>query len=114
VNTVADQTPEQGRLLGVALLGLVLALFVASLTDLEPGPLKPGLGATCLGLYMMLLGAMALAAYYYPHKTFLFRWIIWCARRHKNDDYGFGKALFIFVLAFGGGFGAFLKGLGLV
>jgi hypothetical protein len=103
---------EPGYALGIALIGvLVVLLFGAIDAGLEAGPIKPGLGSTLGGLYVMAWGVMFLASYYFSHKTFFFRALIWVCE-HLSFPSGRIMAFFYFFIAFGLGGYAALKGLG--
>ncbi len=105
---------ESGYLLGAVLIGILVALLMgASSAGVETGPVKPGLGSTLVGIYFMAWGAMFLASYYYSHKSFFFRALIWVCE-HLSFPPGRKMAFFYFFLAFGlGGVGT-LKGLGVL
>jgi len=104
---------EPGIALGVALIVLMAALVVASvMSGLKPGPLRPGWPTFITGVSMMVWGAMFLASYYFDHKTFFFRALIWVCE-HLSRPKGREMAFFFAALGFGlGGLGV-LVGLGL-
>ena len=104
---------ESGITLGVALIALMVALVAAGVTSgLKPGPLRPGWPTFITGVSMMAWGAMFLGSYYFDHKTFFFRALIWVCE-HLSRPKGRRMALFYAALGFGlGGLGV-LVGLGL-
>ena len=61
----------------------------------------------------MAWGAMFLASYFYSHKTFFFRGLIWVCE-HWSSPKGRGMAFFYAALALGLGSMATLSGLGLI
>jgi hypothetical protein len=63
------------------------------------------------GLYLQLWGLLFLAAYFFPHKTFFFRGLIWLCE-HFSHPRGKGMAFFYCALAFLLGTMALLRGLG--
>lgn len=104
---------EPGVVLGIALIALMAALVTASvMSGLKPGPLRPGWPTFITGVSMMAWGAMFLASYYFDHKTFFFRALIWVCE-HWSRPKGRGMAFFYAALGIGlGGLGV-LVGLGL-
>jgi hypothetical protein len=114
MNNQETKQNEPGYLLGTVLIGILVALLIGALgAGVETGPAKPGLGSTLVGIYIMAWGVMFLASYYYSHKTFFFRALIWVCE-HFSIPPGRKMALFYFSLAFGLGGVATLKGLGVL
>lgn len=104
---------EPGYLLGSASILLLAVLLGAALeAGVESGPIRPGLGTVLLGTYIMVWGLMFLASYFYSHKSFFFRALIWFC---ENLSFPASRkmALFYFVLAFFMGAAATLQGLGI-
>ena len=107
-------SPEPGYLLGFALIGLLVVLLIAALlAGVETGPVRPGPGTVLLGLYVMAWGLMFIASYFYSHKSFFFRALIWVCERFSFPA-SRKMALFYFALAFVLGGIATLQGLGLL
>ena len=103
---------EPGLVLGFALIGLLVLLLVAAfVAGVKSGPVEPGLGSVLLGLYIVAWGLMFLASYFYGHKTFFFRGLIWVCEKFSHPK-GRGMAFFYAALAIGLGGFATLKGLG--
>src|SRR5262245_36543290 len=108
-----NQPQEPGYLLGGALIVLLLGLLAAAvLTGDTSGPFKRGPAAILTGAYLQAWGIMFLAAYYYSHKTFFFRGLMWVCE-HFSSPRGRGMAFFYFALAFGLGSVAMVRGLGI-
>ncbi|GGA78787.1 hypothetical protein GCM10011521_28210 [Arenimonas soli] len=100
--------------LGIGLIAVLVVLLVATLASgLEAGPIGPGPSSTFLGLYLMAWGAMFLASYYFSHKTFFLRGLIWVCE-HWSSPKGRGMAFFYAALAMLLGGLAVLSGLGLI
>ena len=60
---------------------------------------------------LQLWGLLFLAAYFFSHKTFFFRGLIWVCERFSHPR-GRGMAFLYFALAFALGTMALLRGLG--
>jgi hypothetical protein len=105
---------EPGYVLGASLIGLLLVLFIACIAfEPSPGRLHAGFGTVLLGVYILTWGVMFLAAYYFSHKSFFLRGLIWVCE-HLSHPAGRKMAFFYFALAaFLGSMGV-LKGLGVV
>ena len=109
---LASKPNESGYALGSALIALLAGLLLAAvLTGDIPGPKRPGPQMVLTGLYLQTWGLMFLAAYFFSHKTFFFRGLIWVCE-HFSRPRGRGMAFFYFALAFGLGSVAFARGLG--
>jgi hypothetical protein len=106
-----ERPKERGILLGSTLIAFLCALLAGSLHfGVEPGPIRPGV---LLGLYIMAWGAMFLAGYYFSHKTFFLRGLIWVCE-HLSAPAGRKMAFFYSALAFCLGGAGLLAGLGLI
>ena len=81
--------------------------------DIEPGPIRPGAGSVLLGLYVLAWGFMFLASYFFSHKTFFFRGLIWVCE-HLSFPASRKMAFFYFVLTLFIGGLTVLKGLALL
>lgn len=104
---------ESGYLLGTILIAVLVVLLVAVLqAGVEPGPIRPGTGSVLLGLYVLAWGFMFLASYFYSHKTFFFRALIWVCE-HFSFPPSRKMAFFYFALTLFIGGLAVLKGLAL-
>ena len=105
---------ETGLVLGLSLIAiLVILLFAALFSGFKPGPMEPGLNTTMLGLYIFAWGAMFLASYFFEHKTFFFRGLIWVCE-HFSHPKGREMAFFYAALAMGMGGFAILRGIDVV
>jgi len=105
---------ERGLGLGIGLIAILLALFLAVMaTDFKAGPAKPGPNTVFLGLYLIAWGCMFLAAYYYSHKSFFLRGLIWVCEHFSHPAHR-KMAFFYFALSAGLGSIAVIQGLGLV
>jgi hypothetical protein len=104
---------EPGYLLSALLIGvLAVLLYAVEASGIQPGPVKAGQGPVLLGLYIMAWGCMFLASYYFSHKSFFLRALIWICE-HFSWPRTRKMAFFYFALAFGLGFMAVLSGLGI-
>ena len=104
---------ERGYLLSAVLIGILAALLVAAQqAGFEAGPVKAGRGTVLLRLYVMAWGCMFLASYYFSHKSFFLRALVWVCE-HFSYPRSRKMAFFYFALAFGLGFMALLAGLGI-
>src|SRR5713101_114541 len=77
-------TNERGALLGWSLLGTLVLLQVAALIAGLPRAGEPkewSIGLFFISAMFLLLGPLFVVAYYYPHKTFFFRWLLWLSER---------------------------------
>ena len=109
-----DSPNEPGILLGMTLIAFLCVLLVGALYfGFEPGPIRPGIGSVLLGLYIMAWGVMFLASYYFSHKTFFLRGLIWLCE-HLSAPAGRKMAFFYFALAFFLGGAGLLAGLGII
>jgi hypothetical protein len=110
---------EPGYALGIGLIGVLVALLVASFvvgeeaSPMQPGPMQPGLGTTVLGVYLFAWGLMFLASYYFSHKTFFLRGLMWLCENLSRPP-GRKMAFFYFALACGIGSMAIFTGLGII
>jgi len=105
---------ESGYFLGTILIaGLVVLLVAVLQVDIEPGPIRPGAGSVLLGLYVLAWGFMFLASYFFSHKTFFFRGLIWVCE-HLSFPASRKMAFFYFVLTLFIGGLTVLKGLALL
>ena len=96
----AAPAAEPGLALGLALIAVLALLLVGALVaGIEPGrPPKPGLGNVLLGVYVMAWGGMFFASYFFEHKTFFFRALIWLCE-HFSHPASRKMALFYAALA---------------
>jgi hypothetical protein len=99
---------ERGVLLSATLIGILLALLCV-LTVVERDSSSPAL-EVWTGLYIQVWGWMFLAAYYYSHKSFFLRGLMWVCE-HFSVPPGRRMAFFYFGLCFLLGGVAILKGL---
>ena len=109
-----ERTDGRGLALGIVLIAVAAGLLLAATAaGLQSGPLRKGLGTVLGGLYIQYLGLLFLLAYFSPHKSFLFRALIWVCE-HFSRPRGRWMAFFYFGLAFVLGGIAVLHGLGLL
>ncbi len=114
---IVNSTPiknEPGVVLGVLLIALLVGLLISVLaTGFHTGPLRPGINTVLLGIYIMAWGAMFLASYFYSHKTFFFRALIWVCENWSHPK-GRRMALFYAAIAILFGCVSILSGFGIV
>lgn len=103
---------EPGYVLGFVLIGVLVALLVATFT-VSGGLPRNGRGAGNVlgGTYLITIGLMFLGSYYFSHKTFFFRGLLWICE-HFSHPRGKEMAIVVFVLATVLGSIAVLEGLG--
>ena len=105
---------EKGIGLGIIIILILLILLISSLSfGFEIGPIKKGPAAVLLGIYIQIWGVLFLLSYYFSHKSFFFRGLIWVCENFSSPR-GRKMAFFYFALAFGLGSMAVLQGLGLI
>ena len=90
--------------------GLLGLLFVMGLPSGDT--LKDPANAV-LGIYLMFWGLLFLASYYYSHKCFFLRGLIWICE-HFSRPSGRWMAFFYFAVAFGIGGWLLVVGLGVI
>jgi hypothetical protein len=105
---------EAGLLVGVGSIALLVILLIATLSVGFPsGRFGKDQGTVLMGLYLMVWGVMFLTSYFYSHKSFFFRGLIWVCE-HFSSPASRKMAFFYFALCFVGGSIVLLTGLGLV
>jgi hypothetical protein len=105
---------EKGLGLGVLIIAILVILMIAPFYfGYEPGPFRRDISTLFTGVYLQLWGILFLFGYYFSHKTFFFRGLIWLC---ENFSFPRGRkmAFFYFALAFGLGTMALLHGIGLL
>jgi hypothetical protein len=107
-------TPDEpGLILGISLIALLIALLAGAIALGGAAHTQRGIGSVLGGLYVITWGVMFLMSYFYSHKTFLFRALMWvCAR--GTSPRGRKMAFFYFALATLIGSMVVLSGLGVV
>ncbi len=76
----ADAKPtESGTALGWSLIFTLVALQVAAL--LGGISTERPVGLVLMGILFLELGAIVLVSYFYSHKSFFFRWLMWLIER---------------------------------
>ena len=112
--TESSKAKEPGIALGVALIALLVGLLVASVVvgGIKPEPMRPGLPSVLRGTYLLAVGAMFLAAYYFDHKTFFLRWVIWLCEKWSWPRKREGAFVYAALAFLVGGMGV-LVGFGL-
>ncbi len=104
---------EKGLGLGVSIIAILVVLMITPFFfGYEPGPFRRDASTLFTGVYLQFWGVLFLLSYYFSHKTFFFRGLIWVC---ENFTYPRGRkmAFFYFALAFSLGSIAFLHGLGI-
>jgi hypothetical protein len=79
--TIAD---ERGALLGwtwIATLVLLQAAAIIAGLPVAGEPKEWSVGLFFISAMFLLLGPLFVVAYFYPHKTFFFRWLLWLSER---------------------------------
>ncbi len=105
-STLPVSTPEErGGVLGFALICLLALVAVAALR--APAASRD----VAVGVFLMVWGCMFLAAYFFSHKTFFLRGLIWFCTRMSCPSSP-KMAFFYAVMTFGMGVVAVLSGLG--
>ena len=105
---------ETGLALGLSLIGILVALLIAALAfGVRPGPIQAGPSSILLGLYIMVWGVMFLASYYFSHKSFFFRALIWVCEKASHPR-SRKMAFFYFALAIIVGGASLLAGMGVL
>lgn len=108
----SQPTAEPGYLIGGSLIAILIGLLIAVFAwGPAPGPVKEGSSTVLLGAYVFAWGLMFLASYYYGHKTFFLRALLWMCE-HWSHPKGRKMAFFYFGLATLIGGGTMLRGLG--
>jgi hypothetical protein len=107
-------TNEPGHLLSWSLIAILGLLLWATLeAGIEEGPVKPGLGSVLGGIYIIAWGLCFLASYYYGHKAFFLRGLMWICENFSHPA-SRKMAFFYFGLATLVGGATILAGLGLL
>ncbi len=114
MKTDAPQTPlsapaqeERGGVLGFALICLLALVTVAALR--APAASRD----VAVGVYLIVWGCMFLAAYFFHHKTFFLRGLIWFCTRMSCPSTP-KMAFFYGFMTIGMGTVAVLSGLGIL
>ena len=97
-------------------LGVFVIMILVTLCALpfffgvETGPIKRGPGSILIAIYIQSWGVVFLLSYFYSHKTFFFRAVIWVC---ENFSFPKGKfmALLYSLLFFGLGTTALIKAI---
>jgi hypothetical protein len=96
----------------VVLILVLVALLVAALKTQPPhGEPQSPISSIALGLYIIAWGCMFLASYYFSHKAFFFRGLIWVCE-HFSRPRSRKMAFFYFALATALGGASLISGLG--
>jgi hypothetical protein len=107
-----SQAREPGYAIGVALIAFLVVpqvLAIAGVVDVQ----RCGSGDIMTGIYIIGIGTMFLASYYWSHKTFVLRGFVWICE-HFSHPPGRKTAFFYFALCAFVGFLALLEGFGLI
>ena len=104
---------EAGVALGITIILVLVILLIASLfSGFKLGPVEEGSTAVFTGIYLQVWGILFLLSYYFSHKTFFLRGLIWICENFSSPR-GRKMAFFYFFLAFALGTIGFLKGIGI-
>jgi len=104
---------EKGLALGLSIIAILIILGISPFFyGFKLGPVKPGPSSILTGIYLQFWGILFLLSYYYSHKTFFFRGLIWICENFSSPR-GRKMAFFYFLLAFFLGTMALIQGLGL-
>jgi hypothetical protein len=110
-NADNERPSEPGYLLGWLIIGVLILFQALGFAVGLPTEHKGRATFILTGLYLQLWGFLFLAAYFFAHKTFFFRGLIWVCE-HFSRPRGKGMAFFYFALAFVLGTMALFRGLG--
>ena len=103
---------EAGLALSFVLILVLVVLLVAVLRTLpDHGEPQTPIGSIALGLYIIAWGCMFLASYYFSHKAFFLRGLIWVCE-HFSRPRSRKMAFFYFALATALGGASLIPGLG--
>ena len=115
--TSKETRTEEGWLLSIALVTLYFFIgFVADALGLKTArTIRSGPGEVIAAFSIYYLGILFLLSYFYEHKCFLFRWLIWiCVNFSHPREYGRKMAFIYFGLSLVIGTIALLAGLGII
>ena len=116
MNEINQEKPkETGLGLGLFIILILISLMISAATvgDGKLGPMKKGPGEIIGGIYLQFWGILFLLSYFFSHKCFFFRGLIWICENFSSPK-GKKMAFFYFALAFGIGTMALLTGLGVI
>ena len=103
---------EKGLLLGFSIIIILITLgTLPSFFSLESGSLQKGTATVLTGIYLQFWGILYLVSYYFSHKTFFFRGLIWMCENFSTPS-GRKMAFFYSALAFTLGTVAVISGAG--
>jgi hypothetical protein len=104
---------DKGLGLGISIIAILVVLMILPFFyGFELGPVKKGPAAILVGIYLQFWGLLFLLSYFFSHKTFFFRGLIWLCENFSRLK-GRKMAFFYFALAFGLGSMGLIQGLGL-
>jgi hypothetical protein len=110
-NMNKDIPNEKGLALGISIILILIILGCSPLFfGFELGPIKNGPSSILTGIYLQLWGVLFLLSYYFSHKTFFFRALMWVCENFSSPR-GRKMAFFYFALSFLLGTVALLRGL---
>lgn len=94
---------------------ILLGLMISATTvgDGKLGPVTKGPDAIIGGIYLQFWGLLFLLSYFFSHKCFFFRGLIWICENFSSPK-GRKMAFFYFALAFGIGTTVLLTGIGVI
>jgi hypothetical protein len=109
-NNVAN---EKGLGLGISIIvALIIFMLLPFFFGFELGPAKKGPAAIFTGIYLQFWGILFLLSYFFTHKTFFFRGLMWICENFSSPR-GRKMAFFYFALSFMLGSMALIQGIGL-
>ena len=98
----ASEADESGYLLSAVLIGVLAGLLWAVLVaEQRTGHLDRGEAAVWLGAYVMAWGAMLALSYWWAHKSFFLRGLMWLCEHGSRPS---GRKMAWFYAAALGGF----------
>jgi hypothetical protein len=105
--------PAASNKLSLVLIAVLLVLLITAwifgMSTARPPP--PGLGPVFMGAFLIALGLMFLASYFYAERTFFLRWLLQFASGFPG--FRTRKMAFVFfILCVLSGIGAITDGLG--
>jgi hypothetical protein len=95
----SEQPNENGYLLSTILILLLVLLLVLAILNGATDEKANSMGIVLLGFYIQAWGLMFLMAYYFSHKSFFLRGLIWVCENFSCPR-GKAMAFFYFTLAF--------------
>ena len=110
----ASPPNARGAALSLTLIALLVALLIGALSSgVNPNQPQLRIGSVFLGLFLVALGCMFLAGYFYAHTSYFLRALAWFCEYASFPNTR--KMAFVWFLLFSGlGAWEFAVGLGLL